>query len=83
MKLFLTKKAQKHFEGLDQSHQTRVLHKLELLEKNPYVGKKLAGKLVGFYTLRVWPYRVIYQVNKKQQEIWVVSILHRQGSYKA
>ncbi len=82
MKLFLTKKAQKHFDKLNARFKKRALEKLRLLEKEPYIGKKLTGKFSGNYSLLLWPYRIIYEIDEKAKEIWVLGILHRQGVYK-
>jgi len=51
------------------------------LAKNPYLGKKLEGELRDFYSLRVWPYRIIYQIIKNELIVFVVQIKHRQGVY--
>ncbi len=49
---------------------------------NPFVGKKMRGEYEKHYTYRVWPYRIIYQINKNELLILVVSVGHRQGIYK-
>ncbi|MBP9850444.1 MAG: type II toxin-antitoxin system RelE/ParE family toxin, partial [Candidatus Peribacteraceae bacterium] len=36
----------------------------------------------GKYTLRVWPYRIIYKFEKQQLTVYVLEIGHRQGVYK-
>jgi mRNA-degrading endonuclease RelE of RelBE toxin-antitoxin system len=41
----------------------------------------LGGKLKGCYSLRAWPYRIIYQIIKKSLYVAVIRILHRQGAY--
>ena len=82
MKLYLTPSAEKHYKKLPIRFKNRVKKKLLFLEENPYSGKKLVGEFKGNYSLRVWPYRIIYLIQRKK-EIWVISILHRQGVYKA
>ena len=51
------------------------------LAQNPDLGKKLEGELRDFYSLRVWPYRIIYQIIKNELIVFVVQIKHRQGVY--
>lgn len=51
------------------------------LSKNPYIGKRLEGQLRDFYSLRVWPYRMIYQIINKELFVFVIQIKHEQGVY--
>lgn len=80
-KVFLTNQAQKELLKLPSYEKRKIQKKLLNLEANIFAGKKLAGKLSGFYSLKIWPYRVIYLI-KENKEVWVVHILHRQGVYK-
>jgi len=80
-KIFLTDQAQKELLKLPLSEKQKIKKKLLSLESNIFAGKKLLGKLSGFYSLKTWPYRAIYLI-KQNKEIWVVHILHRQGVYK-
>lgn len=80
-KVFLTDQAQKELLKPPSREKLKIQKKLLTLESNAFVGKKLVGKLSGFYSLKIWPYRAVYLV-KENKEIWVVHILHRQGVYK-
>ena len=80
-KVFLTDQAQKELLKLPSREKLKIQKKLLALESNIVAGKRLVGKLSGFYSLKIWPYRVVYLV-KKNKEVWVVHILHRQGAYK-
>lgn len=82
MKVILSKEAQKNYTHFPISEQKKIKKKLLSLEENPYGGKKLEGQLSGYRSVRVWPYRIIYQVNEKEQRVEVSDILHRQGAYK-
>lgn len=77
----LTTTAEKQLDRIDQRYRAKVDAALELLGDNPYNGKKLGGQYAGHYTVKVWPYRIIYTI--KQKELWVVviRIAHRQGAY--
>lgn len=81
-KVFITPQAQREYQKLPRRERIKIRQKLTELEENPLAGKKLVGKLTGFYSLRVWPYRAIYLIAKGNKEVWVVHILHRQGAYK-
>ena len=82
MKIFLTKVAQKQKLRIPKSELEKVEKQLIYLKKNPLSGKKLLGDYVGTRAIRAWPYRIVYYIKKRENEIWVVSILHRQGAYK-
>lgn len=80
MRIIITPKAQSHCKRLPKKEILKIQQRLSLLETNPYLGKKLEGRFVGTYSLRAWPYRILYII--EQKTIFVVSILHRQGAYK-
>jgi addiction module RelE/StbE family toxin len=82
MEVIITPKALKQYQHLPKSEQTKIKKRLSLLEKNPQEGKKLSGKLLGIRSLKAWPYRIIYLINEKQKNIFVITIAHRQGIYK-
>ena len=71
MKLQYSNRAQKDFKKLPADKAKAILNKIKLLEKSPCLGKKLGGKFKEFYSLRVWPYRVIYQISKWQKVILI------------
>ena len=80
-KVFLSLQAKKDFKKIPSKDKLKIRKKLSLLKTNPLAGKKLVGRLKGFYSLRIWPYRAVYFV-KKNRQVWVVHILHRQKAYK-
>lgn len=81
MKLFLTDLASKQKKQLSKIEQRKIDRKIVYLESNPFLGKKLAGQYKEIRTIRAWPYRIFYYINYSKKEIWIVSILHRQGAY--
>lgn len=82
MDVILSKDAQKQYERLPKSQQRKILKKLTGLKENPSEGKKLKGELEGVCSLRVWPYRILYEINKNKKRVEVHKIAHRQGVYK-
>ena len=78
----IPKKVQKELDKIDTKYKTRILAVLVSLQDNPYLGKKLEGKYKGEWSYAVWPYRIIYEIEKKKLIILIVHIGHRQGSYK-
>jgi len=82
MEIILSKNAKKHYDHLHASEQRKIKKKLKSLELNPLAGKKLSGELSEDRSLKSWPYRIIYSVNKKEELLEVSDIIHRQGAYK-
>jgi mRNA interferase RelE/StbE len=80
--VIIPKKVQKQLDKIDSKYKVRILAVLVSLEDNPYLGKKLAGKYKSQWSYNVWPYRIIYEIEKKKLIILIVRIGHRQGSYK-
>lgn len=73
--------AQKELNKLPQKDYYRALAVFSVIAANPFAGKKLEGKRAGQWSVRVWPYRIIYSIYKKELLIIVVAIGHRRGIY--
>lgn len=82
MLVVLSKDALRQYERFPKTEQTKIRKKLHVLEQDPYSGKKLAGELKGIYSLKVWPYRILYEINENKKRIEIHKIAHRQGAYK-
>ncbi len=80
--LLVTKKAEKKLDSLPLPYKIRIREMLVYISLDPYSGKKLSGKKKGQYSVRVWPYRIIYRIEKKELIIIVIDVDHRQGVYK-
>jgi addiction module RelE/StbE family toxin len=74
--------AVKSIAKLSKSDTQKVATILESLKTDPFSGKKLAGEFKDLYSVRAWPYRILYMVIKKELIVLVVDIAHRQGVYK-
>ena len=81
MDVIFSKDAKRQHNRLPQSDQKKVRKKLAVLEQDSLLGKKLTGEFEGVRSLRVWPYRILYEINKKTKRVEVLMIAHRQGVY--
>lgn len=81
MEIILSHDVSKQYEHLSTSDKLKINKKLKTLRQDPYGGKKLTGELEGIRSLRVWPYRILYTINKKTNMIEIHKIAHRQGVY--
>lgn len=82
MRLSLTPNAHKQYLKVPPRERLKIKRKLHALEQDPFLGKLLTGELAHRYSLKAWPYHILYVVNKSRKEIWILSILHRQGAYQ-
>ena len=78
----LKSRAEKELNSLPKRDYYRVIIALVGLAADPFVGKKLEGKYKDYYSLRVWPHRIIYQINKRELLVFVIRIGHRRGIYR-
>ena len=79
MKLEYKRQAIKDLTKLSLPQKKKITKKLEILAQDPLAGKPLKGQLKNFYSLRAWPYRIIYQ--KLSRKIVIQAITHRQTAY--
>ncbi|MEI7742073.1 MAG: type II toxin-antitoxin system RelE/ParE family toxin [bacterium] len=80
--LEFSRRAEKDLERVDIRYRGRIVEALFVIQKTPFVGKKLDGDMLGQYSLRVWPYRIVYVIQKQRLIVMVVGVPHRQGAYK-
>ena len=76
--------ASKQLAAIPKDYQARIATAISDLRENPRPdgSKKLKGKQIGLYRIRIGSYRVIYSVNDKKLYILVVWIGQRGGAYK-
>ena len=80
--VFFRHSARKDLHRIPEKDQEKLLDATLYLGTDPFVGKKLHGKWEGSYVLRVWPYRIIYLIQKQKVIVEIVHIGHRQGVYR-
>ena len=76
------KSAEKQLRDLPERQRERVFDALEAVSADPFQGKKLHGEWLGHYSVRVWPYRIIYTIDKDVVKVTVVTIAHRKDAYR-
>ena len=80
-KVKLSNKARKTFRKIPQPWKKKISIYLDMLSFDPYIGKKLEGKYKNDYSIRVWPFRIIYTIKKKELIIEVIEIEYRGSAY--
>ncbi|MCX6142500.1 MAG: type II toxin-antitoxin system RelE/ParE family toxin [Ignavibacteriales bacterium] len=83
MTVELTNRACKDLDGLRRAQPVlfdKVASKIQMLAKNPTMGKALVGPLKGKRSLRVGDWRILYEVG--QAIVLVLTVNHRREVYK-
>jgi len=81
-RIILSRTAEWDLSKIDKKYKPHIFAALFDLRKEPFLGKRLKGKFQDCYSLRVGIYRIIYKIYKKELDILVIRIGHRQGIYK-
>lgn len=81
-RIILKSAAQKSLKKIDTRYRGRIDKALFALAKNPWLGKQLNGELEDLFSLRVWPYRIIYTIYKNEAVVYIIDVDHRQASYQ-
>ncbi len=80
--LVIKPKARKELNRLENADRIKANAVLEAILSNPFSGKKLNSELPNEYSMRAWPFRVVYQIRKLELVILVLKIRHRKDAYK-
>jgi mRNA interferase RelE/StbE len=81
-KVVLARRARQPLLALDWPLIDAVEDALGLIERDPYIGHALRGRLQGLRSLRVGAYRIIYQLSDDGQTVRVAAIRHRAIAYR-
>ena len=78
------KRVLKQLNSLTAGIRQQLRDALLNLEKEPRPAgsKKLAGKLKGFWRIRIGSYRAIYDVDDKKRVVVITDIGHRRQIYR-
>lgn len=80
-RLVLARRARRDLLELGRPLIDAIEDALGLLERDPFSGYALRGKLRGLYSLRVGSYRILYQLTDGGKTVRVAAIRHRSASY--
>lgn len=80
--IVLPRRIKKKLDKIKTKHYEKILSALEVLSSDPYLGKRLKGELKSYYSYRVWSYRIIYEIKKKELVILIIRIGYRSEVYR-
>ena len=70
--VILTNSILKNLENKKKEDRIKIYSKLASLEKKPLIGAPLCGIYKDFYCLHVWPFQLIYKLEK--EKIFIIDI---------
>lgn len=81
--IYFNRRIKKFLEKLDKSQKERIRTRLLSLSNDPFIGdvKKVEGR-ENVYRVRIGDYRVLYILDRKEKEIYVVKIDKRSRVYR-
>jgi mRNA interferase RelE/StbE len=82
-RLVLARRAHLDLRALNWPLIDAIEEALGLLERDPFAGYALRGKLRGLYSLRIGTYRIIYQLTDGGKTVRVAAVRHRSLSYES
>jgi mRNA interferase RelE/StbE len=77
--------AEKSLNSIRKSNRKlfdNIIQALDAIANNPYNAKTLVANLKGYYSYRIGDYRILFEINKKKSNIYILKIAHRSGVYK-
>ncbi len=81
--IIIASRAKKQIEGLPFNIKSRIGNVLiDVLAKDPFIGKALKAQLKGLYSYRVGDYRIIYSIVRQELIIQAVKVMHRREAYR-
>ncbi len=75
--IYLPKSALRSMEKIPLPWQFRIEKAIDSLQFNPYYGEKMSGDFSDMRKIRVWPYRIIYKINKNKKTIFIFEVARR------
>ena len=81
-KMRFTPEAARLLSKLHPENKKQIKQALNELRQHPYTGKDLQEELFGFKSLRLKEYRVIYNINEKENFLQIYQIGHRSDVYE-
>jgi len=83
--LVLTEEARRHYEHAETALAKKLNRCFDQIRNDPYKHpniKRLKGSLAGYLRYRVGDWRVVFQVDEREERITVLVIAHRSRAYE-
>jgi len=80
--ILVRRTAEKNLYKIQFFWREKIERAIDILERDPFYGEKMKGKLKERRKIKIWPYRIIYRVLEKEKIIFIESVRHRGSAYK-
>jgi len=81
-KIIIPDKVKKKIKRFSKVDRKKIEKGVSKLIEDPFVGKKLQGQWKEMYSVRAWPYRIIYSISKQKITVYVINIAYRRDVYR-
>lgn len=75
--VFVPPSVKKSLSKIPFPWKERISRVIDVLKTEPFYGEKMTGQLANCRKIRIWPYRIVYQICKKEGFIKILEIEHR------
>jgi len=82
MRIEITKRAKKDIAKLAALTKKRCAEAVRILAANPLRGEPLKGEFLGLRRYRVGDFRIIYEIDTKNDLLTIHSVMHRREVYR-
>lgn len=81
--VYISKSIRKSLLRVPSPWLERIEQAMDVLCIDPYIGEKMSGRLANCRKIRIWPYRIIYKLDKDNKAVEIMEVGHRGSmSYK-
>ena len=77
----ISRTAEKHMRHIDEATRRRIRTRINALRGDPYNGASKLASMPGFRQ-RVGDYRIVYEIDTREQLVHVTGIFHRREAYR-
>ena len=70
-------KARHSLKRIPFEWQARIESAIDCLIQGPFYGRKMWGQLQNKRWLKLWPYRIVYEVDEKKHIVYILNIGQR------
>jgi len=80
-RLLYSETSRRQIRQLDPRTKAVVRSRLQRLQEQPFMGKRLERELSGYWSLRAKRFRIIYRVEENDQVVEIHHVGHRRDIY--
>ncbi len=82
MRIEITARAKKDIDNLTSQIKKRCAEAVRVLAQNPLRGEALKGEFHGLRRYRVGDFRIVYEVDSKNELMTIHAVRHRRDVYR-